>query len=265
MAYRIAMKLMTSMRNSCDKIEGFLKMLPLNKASVRGKCYPAFERPTLSGSVLRSIIIENIHKAYSSTDDNIEKRLLQDEPTFAIISTARKLAKQLDMNGIDYAIVGGFALNVHGFKRQTLDVDVLLTKENLNKFNAKVLYNGFAPRFRGARRSFRDPVSNVGVDVIVAGEFPGDGKEKSISFPDPSTTNVNIDGVKVINLHTLIDLKLASYMSMPQQRMKDRTDVSGLVKILSMDESYAVNLHKDVVDEFLRIVEEVKSEMDNLE
>lgn len=240
-------------------------MLPLSKRSIRGKSYPSLERPTLSGSVLKNVIIENIREAYSSFDDNIEKRLLQDDVTFSIISTARKLGQQLDKHGIDYAIIGGFALNVHGFKRQTLDVDVLITKENLNEFIAKVVYNGFVPRFRGARKSFRDPVTNVGVDIITTGEFPGDGKEKNIAFPDPRTTNVNIGGLNIINIHTLINLKLASYMSMPQHRMKDRTDVSGLVKFLSMDESYAVNLHKDVVDEFLKIVEEVTSEMNNQE
>lgn len=133
------MKRMSSMRNSFNKSDGFLKMLPLNKSNIRGKWYPSLERPTLSGSVLQSIIIENIHKAYSSLDDNIEKRLLKDDHTFSLISTARKLGEHLDRLGIDYAIIGGFALNVHGFKRQTLNVDVLLTKENLNRFNADVV------------------------------------------------------------------------------------------------------------------------------
>lgn len=257
----MATNFVTSMRNSSNNRNGLLKMLPLNKTSIREKTYPSLERPTLSGSVLKSIIIENIHKAYMSNDDNVEKRLLQDDATFALLSTARKLGELLDKHGIDYAIIGAFALNVHGFKRQTIDVDLLLTKEGLNEFNAKIVYNGFVPRFRDARKSFRDPVSNVGVDVITTGEFPG--KEKNISFPHPSTVNVNIGGLKIINLHTLINIKLASYISMPKQRMKDRTDVSGLVKFLSMGESYAVNLHKDVVDEFVEIVEEVASEMDN--
>lgn len=231
---------------------------------VREKSYPSFERPTLNGSVLRSIIIEKIGKAFSSVDDNVEKRLLKIDDEIALISTARKLAEQLDKHEIEYAIIGGFALNVHGFKRQTLNVDILLTEENLNNFHAKLKYNGFVPRFRGTRRSFRDPVSNVGVDIVTTGEYPGDGKEKSISFPDPSTVSQNIGGLKVVNLPTLINLKLASYLSMPQQRMRDRTDVSGLVKFLTIEESFAVNLHKDVVDEFRRIVDEATFEQNDL-
>lgn len=50
---------------------------------------------------------------------------------------------------------------------------------------------------------------------------------------------------------------------MPQQRMKDRTDVEGLVKFLSMDESYVVNLHADVANEFLNIVRDAKAEESN--
>lgn len=223
---------------------------------IREKSYPSFERPTLNGSVLRSIIFEKISIAFSSSEDNVEKRLLKTDDEIALISTARKLAAQLDKHGIEYAIIGGFALNVHGFKRQTLDVDILLSEDNLNEFHEKLKFNGFVPRFRDSRRSFRDPVSNVGVDIITTGEYPGDGKEKSIAFPNPSTVSEDIGGLKVINIPTLINLKLASYLSMPQERMKDRTDVSGLVKFLSMDKSFEVHLHKDVVDEFRRIVDE---------
>lgn len=236
----------------------------MEPSHVREKSYPSFERPTLNGSVLQSIIVEQIAKAFSTTDDNVEKRLLKYDEEIALISTARKLAEHLDKHEMEYAIIGGLALNVHGFKRQTVDVDILLTEQNLNNFHAKLKYNGFVPRFRGSRRSFRDPVSNVGVDIITAGQYPGDGKEKSISFPDPSTVSQDIGGLKVVNLATLINLKLASYMSMPQQRMRDRTDVSGLVKFLSIDESFAVNLHKDVVDEFRRIVDEETSEQNDL-
>lgn len=245
---------------------GAFKMLQWNGSRtsnhIREKSFSS--HPTLNGSVLRSIILENIRKAYYSKEDNIEKRILNDENEVALISTARKLGEQLDMHGIEYAIVGGFALNVHGFKRQTLDVDVLLNKDGLNKFHSKVVFNGFVPRFRGAQRSFRDPTSNVAVDVVITGEYPGDGKQKNISFPDPSTVSQNINGLKIVNLHTLINLKLASYMSMPQQRMRDRTDVSSLIKFLSMDGKFASNLHKDVVDEFHRIVEEVAAEDEDL-
>lgn len=230
-------------------------------SGIRFKSFPAFEKPTLLGSVLRPRLVLNAQMALSSSGDNPTKRFLGDESSLAVLSTAEKLAKKLDQNEINYALVGGFALNVHGFKRQTTDVDVLMSASDLEKFKSKIVHNGFAPRFRDAKKSFRDPVSNVGVDVIVAGEYPGSGAPSAMAYPEPSDQNVMvIGGLRVISLDTLVNLKLASYKSLPQNRMKDRTDVYGLVKNLSMGESFADRLDASVRDEYLKVVAEVVEE-----
>ena len=213
------------------------------------------------GSVLRSKILFNTRKALSYGDENASKRFFDDESDLAVFSTAEKLAEKLAQHKINYAFVGGFALNIHGFKRQTTDVDVLMNMEDLRKFQADIVYNGFTPRFRDAKKSFRDPVSNVGIVIIVSGEFPGDGQPKDIQFPVPDNNNImDIGGMKIINLPTLINLKLSSFKSLPQRRMKDRTDVAGLVKNLSLGVTFADKLHNSVREEFLAVVEEVIAE-----
>lgn len=249
----------------------FLKILLTRGVSfsvsvVRKKSYVSFEKPSLVGSVLRNRFLQRTQIALLSSDDNIAKKFLVDEGSIAVLSTAEKLARNLLKHDIKYAIVGGFALNVHGFKRQTIDVDVLMSKDDLVKFKQKIQHNGFAPRFRGAEKSFRDPTSNVGVDIIVSGTFPGDGKPKSLAFPEVTSENVmEIDGLTVIDLKTLIDLKLTSYQNLPMSRMKDRTDVSGLVKFNTLDETFAERLHESVRDEYLTIVKEVVEEEQNCE
>jgi hypothetical protein len=231
------------------------------KLILRHKTYPAFEKPTLVGSVLRGLIVKKIQKSLMSTDETAAKKFLNDESSLAVFSTAEKLGVLLDKHKINYAIVGGFALNIHGFKRQTTDVDLLMSKDDLQLFQEKIVFNGFAPRFRGAKKSFRDPVSNVGVDILTSGDFPGDGKQSEIAFPVPDENNtVAVDNLKVINLSTLINLKLAAYSSLKQVRMKDRTDVAGLVKNLTLDDSYSSHLHECVRKEYLTIVEEVAAE-----
>ena len=135
---------------------------------LRQKTYPAFEKPTLVGSVLRERIVKNIQNSLMSTHETTAKKFLSDESSLAVLSTAEKLGHWMNKHNINYAIVGGFALNVHGFKRQTIDVDLLMSEVDLKLFHEKLVYNGFVPRFRDARKSFRDPVSNVGVDIRIS-------------------------------------------------------------------------------------------------
>lgn len=233
-------------------------MTPL---SLRHKTYPAFEKPTLVGSVLRGRIVKRIQNSLMSADETIAKKFLNDESSLAVLSTAEKLGDLLHKHKINYAIVGGFALNIHGFKRQTTDVDLLMSRDDLKLFQDKIVFNGFVPRFRDAEKSFRDPVSNVGVDILTSGDFPGDGKQTEFAFPIPDENNTFVmENLKIINLSTLINLKLAAYNSLKQTRMKDRTDVAGLVKNLSLGSSLSPRLHECVRDEYLRLIEELVAE-----
>src|SRR5262245_50280666 len=54
-----------------------------------------------------------------------------------------KLCSTLEADGIPYAIAGAMALNAHGYKRVTTDVDVLLTREGLEAFKRKHLGRGW--------------------------------------------------------------------------------------------------------------------------
>ena len=54
--------------------------------------------------------------------------------------TMRRVVKQLEKAKIPYAIVGGMAVNAHGYRRTTNDVDVLLDcRRDLPSF-ASILY-----------------------------------------------------------------------------------------------------------------------------
>jgi hypothetical protein len=138
-----------------------------------------------------------------------------------------KLGRALDELGIPYAIAGAMALGEHGYERVTADVDVLLTKEGLERFKAAKLGRGWVEKFAGSK-GMRDTEHNVVIDVLISGEFPGDGKPKPIAFPDPK---VAIRGatIAVLPLENLIELKLASGMT-AGHRLKDLADVQELVK-----------------------------------
>lgn len=139
----------------------------------------------------------------------------------------QKLCATLENDQIPYAIAGAMALNAHGYIRTTTDIDVLLTAEGLSAFKAKHLGFGWVERFPGSK-DLRDTEFNVKIDVLLTGDYPGDGKPKPIRFPDPGTA-VRGEGVMVLSAKDLVELKLASGMTSPD-RLKDLADVQELIR-----------------------------------
>jgi hypothetical protein len=169
----------------------------------------------------------------------------------------RRIASDLESHGIDYTVIGAIALNQHGYRRFTEDIDLVLTKEGLEKFRQELIGLGYRPAFEGSTRRFRTSAENVLIEVITAGEYPGDGLPKPVKFPDPSESFVVIDGVKTVTLEKLIELKLASGMTAPD-RLKDLADVQELIKLKLIDSSFAERLDSSVRDKFLELQKAVE-------
>jgi len=150
-----------------------------------------------------------------------------------VYESMRRLAKRLDAEGIAYAVIGGMAVTAHGHPRLTLDVDILLTPAGLNKFREQLVGRGYIAAFPGATKTFIDAESKVKIEIITAGEFPGDGLPKPVVFPDPTGTNIERDAVRFITLEKLIELKLASGLSAPH-RIRDIADVQDLIMAVNL-------------------------------
>jgi hypothetical protein len=140
----------------------------------------------------------------------------------------RKLATALDDLKIPYVLVGAMAMNEYGYRRVTVDVDVLMTADGLRRFKEAWLGRGYTEKFPGSR-AVRDTELNVTIDVLLSGGYPGDGLPKPVRFPDPADVAIRDGGLSLIPLAKLVELKLASGISSPQ-RMKDITDVFELIK-----------------------------------
>ncbi|MDP3213235.1 MAG: hypothetical protein Q8S73_03955 [Deltaproteobacteria bacterium] len=139
----------------------------------------------------------------------------------------RRLCQTLEADGIPYAIAGAMALNLWGYRRVTTDVAVLLDAAGLAAFKAKHLGRGYLERFPGSK-GVRDTESGVKIDVLLTGDFPGDGLPKEVSFPSP-TVAVRGDAVMVLPIRYLVELKLASGLTNPD-RLKDLADVQELIR-----------------------------------
>ena len=168
----------------------------------------------------------------------------------------KRLAADLDRNKIDYVVIGAIALNQHGYRRFTEDIDLLLTKEGLEKFRENLVGLGYRPAFTGAKKKFRTTEENIPVEIITTGEFPGDGLPKPVRFPAPDESFVEIEGIKTISLEKLIELKLTSGIS-ATDRLKDLADVQELIKVKDLDESFAEKLNDYVRRKYLELYKSV--------
>lgn len=166
--------------------------------------------------------------------------------------TMRRLAKAFNELEIPFAIAGAMAANAHGHRRTTADVDVLLRREDLKRFKDCWIGRGWLDLFEGSK-GFKDTLNGVKVDVLVVGDYPGDGKVKPISFPTPESVREVHDGnLPFLNLKTLLELKIASGMT-AAHRLQDLADVIQLIRINALDQAFASQLNPFVQEKFIEL------------
>lgn len=175
-----------------------------------------------------------------------------------IYETLRRLARQLQDEGMEYALIGGMALVAHGYRRFTEDVDILMTPETLEKFQERFVGRGYVPAFQGKRKVFRDTETDVRIEIVTTGEYPGDGKPKSVAFPNPAHARLAREGIWLITLEKLIELKLASGLS-AAHRLKDLADVQDLILRLNLPQSFENELDPSVRGEYRRLWQAAQS------
>jgi hypothetical protein len=168
-----------------------------------------------------------------------------------------KLVRTVDEYGIPYAVIGAMALNEFGYRRATVDVDVLLTAVGLAELKKHTLGRGYVEKYPGSR-GLRDPEHGVDIDIVLAGDYPGDGKPKPVAFPDPATTARRGARVALLPLPRLLELKLASGMTAPH-RLRDLADVQEVIRILGLPRSFANELDAFVRDKYLELWQGVQN------
>jgi hypothetical protein len=180
---------------------------------------------------------------------------MRDDPVFR---TLRAITSKLENLGIPYAVVGGMALVAHGYDRTTTDVDILVTPGSLSLIHQSLEGLGYLAPFQGSK-NLRDATTKVKIEFLTTGGFPGDGKPKPVSFPDPELVATKIDGISYLNLHTLMELKLASGMS-NAARAKDIGDAVELIRTLKLPKDFGDKLNPYVRPKFDELWEAVRND-----
>jgi hypothetical protein len=170
------------------------------------------------------------------------------EERSAVHQTLRAVAARLREARVPYAVAGAMAMFIHGLRRFTEFVDILVDREGLAEIRRRLEGLGYVPVFAGSR-TLRDAETGVRIEFFVSGEFPGDGKPKPVAFPDPASAAVEKDGVCWLSLPKLVELKLASGISSPG-RLRDLADVQELIRTLHLPLDYAGGLSPYVQEKY---------------
>jgi hypothetical protein len=150
--------------------------------------------------------------------------LRENTGTSGVVNSAREAVAVLADHDIPHLIVGGLAVQEHGYPRVTIDVDIVVPDvlEAVEFLTANV--TGPFYRVPGIHDRVEDRRNGVMIDLLPAGKVLKAGCR--IPFPEPKAVAENL---QVIGLEDLISLKLDSWNGSPSKRIKDKADVTELI------------------------------------
>ena len=162
--------------------------------------------------------------------------LRENTGTSGLVETARAAVALLAEHDIPHLIVGGLAVQEHGYPRMTIDVDIVVPDvlEAVEFLTASVA----GPFFRVPKIEDRveDRRNGVPIDLLPSGKVVKHGCK--IPFPKPTVAG---EKLQIISLEDLISLKLDSWSETPIRRHKDKTDVIELIQHRNLPRDLAVN------------------------
>lgn len=168
----------------------------------------------------------------------------------AVHLTLQALANCLSASGIDYAVIGALAMFFHGFRRFTNNVNLLVTPSGLEQLDQRLLGRGYH-RPSDWRRGIRDDTTGVEVRISTAGTPLETGAYPSFVFPDPGSAVVDCGGVKVIDLPTLLELKIA--LGSRPARLGHLADAQALIQELDLSCEYRSKLKPIFREEYAKL------------
>jgi hypothetical protein len=180
--------------------------------------------------------------------DNDAYLLRENTGTTGLEQTARAAAATLAHHDIPHLIVGGFAVQEHGYPRLTIDLDIVVPDVlEAVEFLTADLSGPFA-RVSGHQDRVKDKRNGVLIDLLPAGHVAKQGCK--VPFPLPEKV---ADQPQITSLANLISLKLDSWSNTPLHRLKDKADVVELIVRRKLPRELAIaepvrNLYLEIWD-----------------
>ena len=162
----------------------------------------------------------------------------------------------LDQVKIPHSICGGVAVCLHGYQRNTIDIDLIIQRSDANAVRSTL--EGIGLTWDSDEAEFRSP-SGIQIQFLYAGDRAG--KNSEVSIPEPvGDQNVElVEDLPVLRLSRLIEMKIASAMGNLRRTHKDLADVVELIVVRNLNSSFARHLHKSVRPTFRELVRNAQS------
>ena len=150
--------------------------------------------------------------------------LRENTGTSGVLQTAQTAVAVLAAHDIPHLIVGGVAVQEHGYPRVTIDVDIVVPDvlEAVEFLTADL--SGPFTRVKGAEDRVEDRRNGVAVDLLPAGKVLKRGCK--VPFPQPVSAT---EKLQIVMLEELLSLKLDSAAHSPLRRLRDKSDVVELI------------------------------------
>lgn len=159
--------------------------------------------------------------------------------------------------GAPHGLIGGVAVCLHGYERNTIDVDLLVRSADADRIREALLDEGWL--WDAERREFRSPAGAV-LQLVFSGERAGRDSEVRLPDPgDPNTITV-LEGLPVLTLARLIESKLACGQGNLRRTHRDFADVVELVAGYRLGRDFARRLHPSVREAHRELVRHARGE-----
>lgn len=163
----------------------------------------------------------------------------------------------LGQAGIAHTICDGVAVCLHGYQRNTTDIDLIVKAEDSDSI--KELLGGLGYKWNDQEKEFSSPEGIV-LQFLMAGTKAG--KDSEVTVPEPSgDSNIELrEGVSVVRLSRLIEMKIACGTGSLRRTHKDFADVVELIARRQLDSTFAKYLHRSVRKTFKQLSRQAQAE-----
>lgn len=152
---------------------------------------------------------------------------------------------------IPYSVCGGVAVCLHGYQRNTVDLDLIVRRHDSSTIRGLLSGAGYVWQERS--REFQTP-DGIAIQFLIAGDKAGRDSESLIADPTGESNVEERDGLCVVRLSRLIEMKIACGMSNLRRTHKGFADVVELIAIRKLDGSFARFLHPSLRGTFRELV-----------
>ncbi len=166
-------------------------------------------------------------------------------------TVADRCNRALNDARLPYSICGGIAVCLHGYQRNTVDIDLVIRREDSDAIKSTLLAVGFSWDQQACECQTEN---GIAVQCLTAGDRAGKGSEVLIAEPTGDLNVEVIEGLPVIRLFRLIEMKIACGSSNLRRTHKDFADVVELIAIRKLDSAFARFLHKSTQPTFRQLV-----------